>query len=67
MLVTIVASIACFIVGGILSYVLFKYGLKARYDNILKEAETEAEVIKKTNCWRLRKNSSIRKQIWKKR
>ena len=47
MLVTIVASIACFIVGGILSYVLFKYGLKARYDNILKEAETEAEVIKK--------------------
>ena len=47
MLVTIVASIACFIVGGILSYVLFKYGLKAKYDNVLKEAETEAEVIKK--------------------
>ena len=46
MLVTIVASIACFIVGGILSYVLFKYGLKAKYDNVLKEAETEAEVIK---------------------
>ena len=42
MLVTIVASIACFIVGGILSYVLFKYGLKAKYDNVLKEAETEA-------------------------
>ena len=41
MLVTIVASIACFIVGGILSYVLFKYGLKAKYDNVLKEAETE--------------------------
>ena len=52
MLVTIVASIACFIVGGILSYVLFKYGLKAKYDNVLKEAETEAEVIKKTNCWK---------------
>ena len=47
MLVTIVASIACFIVGGILSYVLFRYGLKAKYDNVLKEAETEAEVIKK--------------------
>ena len=45
MLVTIVASIACFIVGGILSYVLFKYGLKAKYDNVLKEAETEAEVM----------------------
>ena len=45
--VTIVVSISCLIVGGALSYILFKYGLKGKYDNILKEAETEAEVIKK--------------------
>lgn len=55
MLVTIVASIACFIVGGILSYVLFKYGLKAKYDNVLKEAETEAEVIKKNKLLEVKK------------
>ena len=45
MLVTIVASIACFIVGGVLSYILFRYALKSKYDNVLKEAETEAEVV----------------------
>ena len=44
--VTILVSIACFIVGGFASYMFFKYGLKNKYDNILKEAETEAEVIK---------------------
>ena len=45
--VTIVVSIACFIVGGFASYMFFKHGLKSKYDKILKEAETEAEVIKK--------------------
>ena len=45
--VTIVVSIACFIVGGFASYMFFKHGLKSKYDSILKEAETEAEVIKK--------------------
>ena len=68
MLVTIVASIACFIVGGILSYVLFKYGLKARYDNILKEAETEAEVIKKNKLLEvkekfLNKKADLEKEV----
>ena len=43
MLVTIV-SIVCFIVGGILSYLFFKYGLKAKYDNILKERSEERRV-----------------------
>ena len=68
MLVTIVASIACYIVGGILSYVLFKYGLKARYDNILKEAETEAEVIKKNKLLEvkekfLNKKADLEKEV----
>ena len=68
MLVTIVASIACFIVGGILSYVLFKYGLKAKYDNVLKEAETEAEVIKKNKLLEvkekfLNKKADLEKEV----
>ena len=44
--VTILVSIACFVVGGFASYLFFKHGLKTKCDNILKEAETEAEVIK---------------------
>ena len=68
MLVTIVASIACFIVGGILSYVLFKYGLKAKYDNVLKETETEAEVIKKNKLLEvkekfLNKKADLEKEV----
>ena len=43
--VTIVLSIACFIVGGFASYLFFKHGLKNKYDGILRDAEAEAEVI----------------------
>ncbi len=49
------------------SYVLFKYGLKAKYDNVLKEAETEAEVIKKNKLLEVKKSFSTRKQTWRKR
>ena len=45
--VTIVVSLACLLIGAAASYVLFKHGLKAKYDGILKDAEAEAEVIKK--------------------
>ncbi|KAA6328886.1 Ribonuclease Y, partial [termite gut metagenome] len=45
--VTIVISGICFIVGGVLSYILFRYVAKSKYESILREAETEAEVIKK--------------------
>ena len=47
MIAIIATAIACFVVGGILSYVLFRYVLKSKYDSVLKDAETEAEVIKK--------------------
>ena len=45
--VTIVVCIACLLVGGLVSYLFFKYGLKSKYEAILKDAEAEAEVIKK--------------------
>ena len=41
MIAIIATAIACFIVGGVLSYILFRYVLKSKYDNVLKEAETE--------------------------
>ena len=66
--VTIVVSIACFIVGGFASYMFFKHGLKSKYDSILKEAETEAEVIKKNKLLEvkekfLNKKVDLEKQV----
>ena len=66
--VTIVVSIACFIVGGFASYMFFKHGMKSKYDKILKEAETEAEVIKKNKLLEvkekfLNKKADLEKEV----
>ena len=66
--VTIVVSIACFIVGGFASYMFFKHGLKSKYDKILKEAETEAEEIKKNKLLEvkekfLNKKADLEKEV----
>ena len=68
MTVTILVSIACFIIGGFLSYMFFKHGLRSKYDNILKEAETEAEVIKKNKLLEvkekfLNKKADLEKEV----
>lgn len=68
MIAIIATAIACFIVGGVLSYILFRYALKSRYDNILKEAETEAEVIKKNKLLEvkekfLNKKADLEKEV----
>ncbi|HIZ05316.1 MAG TPA: DUF3552 domain-containing protein, partial [Candidatus Phocaeicola gallistercoris] len=47
MTITILLALIAFLVGGAISFAFFKYGLKGRYNKIIKEAETEAEVIKK--------------------
>ena len=47
MLTTVILAVVAFLVGGALSYGFFKYGLKSKYESIIKKAETEAEVIKK--------------------
>ena len=66
--VTIVVSIACFIVGGFASYMFFKHGLKSKYDGILKDAEAEAEVIKKNKLLEvkekfLNKKADLEKEV----
>ena len=68
MTVTILVSIACFIIGGFLSYMFFKHGLKSKYDNIMKEAEAEAEVIKKNKLLEvkekfLNKKADLEKEV----
>lgn len=44
---TIITAVVCAIIGIIIGYTLFRYVLKSKYNNILKEAQAEAEVIKK--------------------
>ena len=64
----IVASIACFVVGGILGFVIFRYVLKSKYNSKLKEAEVEAEVIKKNKLLEvkekfLNKKADLEKEV----
>ena len=67
-MVTIAIAVVCFAVGAGLSYVFFKYGLKTKYDNIIKEAHTEAEVIKKNKLLEvkekfLNKKADLEKEV----
>ncbi len=68
MLTTVILAIVAFLVGGTLSYGFFKYGLKTKYDTIIKEAETEAEVIKKNKLLEvkekfLNKKADLEKEV----
>lgn len=67
MIAIIATAIACFIVGGLLSYILFRYALKSKYDNVLKEAETEAEVIKKNKLLEVKEKFLNKRRIWKRK
>ena len=65
---TIAIAAVCFAVGAGLSYLFFRYGLKTKYDNIIKEAETEAEVIKKNKLLEvkekfLNKKADLEKEV----
>ena len=43
----IATAVCCLLIGGTISFVVFKYGLKSKYDAILEKAQQEADVIKK--------------------
>ena len=65
---TIAIPAVCFVVGAGLSYLFFRYGLKTKYDNIIKDAETEAEVIKKNKLLEvkekfLNKKADLEKEV----
>ena len=65
---TIAIAAVCFAVGASLSYLFFRYGLKTKYDNIIKDAETEAEVIKKNKLLEvkekfLNKKADLEKEV----
>ena len=38
---TVILVVVAFLVGGALSYLFFRYGLKSKYESVIKEAENE--------------------------
>ena len=60
---TVIFTVIAFLIGGAISYAFFKYGLKSRYDKIIKEAENEAEVIKKNKLLDLNKKAELEKEV----
>jgi len=65
---TIAIAAVCFVVGAGLSYIFFRYGLKTKYDNIIKDAQAEAEVIKKNKLLEvkekfLNKKADLEKEV----
>lgn len=47
MTLNIIIGIVCILVGGGIAYCVFRYVLKNKYNAMMKEAEVEAEVLKK--------------------
>jgi ribonuclease Y len=61
-------SLATFLAGGALAWVAMRSVFKSKYDNILKEAEKEAEVIKKNKLLEVKEKflhlkSDLEKQV----
>ena len=68
MVLTIAIAVVCFAVGAGLSYLFIRYGLRTKCDNIIKEAEAEAEVIKKNKLLEvkekfLNKKADLEKEV----
>ena len=68
MIITIGVSAACLVIGGAASFLFFKKGLKKRCDAIIKDAEAEAEVIKKNKLLEvkekfLNKKADLEKEV----
>lgn len=56
------------VIGLVIGYTIFRYVMKSKYNNILKEAQTEAEVIKKNKLLEvkekfLNKKAELEKEV----
>ena len=60
-ILTISIAIGCLILGGILGFLLFRYIIKQRYNQIIKEAEIEAEALKEKKQLELKEKFLNRK------
>lgn len=57
MITTIITGVIALVVGLLIGYMLINMTLKYRSKNIIKEAEAEAEVIKKDKILQAKRNS----------
>ena len=60
-ILTISIAIGCLILGEILGFILFRYIIKQRYNQIIKEAEIEAEALKEKKQLELKEKFLNRK------
>uniref|UniRef100_UPI003FF0EA7A ribonuclease Y n=1 Tax=Phocaeicola sp. TaxID=2773926 RepID=UPI003FF0EA7A len=68
MVLTIVTSLVALVIGLVIGYTIFRYVMKSKYNSILKEAQTEAEVIKKNKLLEvkekfLNKKADLEKEV----
>ena len=64
----IITALAALVVGGAIQYLIFRYGLKTKYNRILDEAAKEAEVMKKNKLLEvkekfLNKKAELEKEV----
>ena len=45
-IIATIVAVGCLLLGGVIGFVLFRYIVKQKYNQIIKEAKIEAEVIK---------------------
>ena len=64
----IITALAALIIGGVVQYLIFRYGLKTKYNRILEEAEKESERMKKNKLLEvkekfLNKKAELEKEV----
>lgn len=67
-IITIIIALACLIIGGICGFALFRYVIKQKFNRMIKEAESEAETIKKNKLLEvkekfLNKKAELEKEV----
>lgn len=68
MLLTIIISVAALVLGGVCGYLVFRYVLKGKYNEMVEAAEKEAEVMKEKKLLEvkekfLNKKSELEKEV----
>ena len=57
----IIVAVGCLLLGGVIGFVLFRYIVKQKYNQIIKEAKIEAEVIKEKKLLEMKEKFLNRK------
>ncbi|MBR1521016.1 MAG: ribonuclease Y [Bacteroidaceae bacterium] len=61
MILAISIAVACLILGGVIGFLLFRYVIKQKYNQIISEAEIEAEALKEKKQLELKEKFLNRK------